>query len=117
MSNSPPVVRARFWVDQDTEQFRCVLFEADFEFGLDIMHARKGKIVGQGAMTGDVKTAANPLDDEIMNVEDLTRGDCPNSIEDVFGALGSGKRLHGDIGVRKDTLDCGGHRPDELSRA
>src|SRR5258708_3851293 len=202
----PPVVRARFRVDQDTKQVRRVLLEADFEFGLDIVHTRKGKIIGERAVTGDVETSANPLDDEIMNVENLgkfrghgsqsvftlgvadqllgslnrgglaldvgknvgdlghvtanvgfelrdlvvgldeghafvqfdvlldvktagkvlhadvmyvevmARGYCPDSIEDIFGALGSGQRLHGDVGIGKDTLDCGGHSRDELSR-
>src|SRR5712671_3487758 len=52
-----------------------------------------------------------------MHIEVVACGYRPNSIEDVFGALGSGQRLHGDVSIGKDTLDCGGHRPGELSRA
>ena len=41
-----PVIGAGFGVNQDAEQFRRVLLEADFELGLDIVHAGEGKIVG-----------------------------------------------------------------------
>jgi len=73
----PPVVGARFRVDQDTKKFGSILLEADFEFGLDIVHPRKGKIVGESAVTGNVEASANALDDEVMHVKDLRefRGD------------------------------------------
>ena len=42
-----PVVRAGLGMNQDAEQFRRVLLEADFQFGLDVVHARQRKIIRQ----------------------------------------------------------------------
>ena len=66
-----PVVGAGLGVYQDAEQFRSVLLEADFQFGLNVVHPSQGKIVGQCAMARDVHPSADALDNEVVNVDDF----------------------------------------------
>src|ERR1700728_3276548 len=66
-----PVVGAGLGVYQDAEQFRSVLLEADFQFGLNVVHPSQGKIVGQCAMARDVHPSADALDHEVVNVDDF----------------------------------------------
>src|SRR5579862_1604253 len=58
-------------MDEDTEQLGRILLEADFQFGLNVVHLGKRKIVRHGAMTRDVHAAAHALDDEVVHVEHL----------------------------------------------
>ena len=45
-----PVISAGFGVNEDTKQLRGILLEADLEFGLDLVHARKRQTVRQRAV-------------------------------------------------------------------
>ena len=47
------------------------MFETDFEFGLDVVHAGEREILGQSAVAGDVEPSADALDDEVVHVEDF----------------------------------------------
>ena len=58
-------------MDQDAEEFRGDLFEADFEFGLDVVDAGQREIIGQGAMAGDVEAAANFFYLDVVHVDDF----------------------------------------------
>src|SRR5450755_2308425 len=64
-----PVVGAGLGVNQDAEQFGCVLLEANFQLGLDVVHPGERKVVRQSAMTRDVHAPAHALDDKLMNVK------------------------------------------------
>src|ERR1700733_12546220 len=67
----PAVIGAGFRVNQHAKEFGSGLLEADFEVGLDVVDAGEGKIVGEGAVAGDVKAAADFFDLDVVHVEDF----------------------------------------------
>jgi hypothetical protein len=92
-------------MDQNSKQLRRVLLETDFQLGLDVVHAGERKVVRQSAMAGDEQAAADALDHELVNVENLgkLRGHSPQAMlefriaDDFFGLL-EGGRLALDVG-------------------
>jgi hypothetical protein len=77
-----PVIGAGLGVNEYAEQFRGILLETDFQFRLDIVNARQGKIVRQRAMAGEVEAPVDAFEDEIMDVEDFRklRGNHPQPV-------------------------------------
>jgi hypothetical protein len=58
-------------MNQDAEQFRGILLEADFQVGLDVVHAGQAQGVRQGAVAGKIEAAVDALEGEIMDIQDL----------------------------------------------
>ena len=92
-------------MNQHAEQFRGVLLETNFEFGLDVVHAGQRKIVRQRAMARNVDAAADALDHEIVHVENFgkLRGDgfqpmLEFGVADDFFGLFDGRGLALDVG-------------------
>ena len=81
-----------FGVDQNAEEFGGVLFEADFERGLDVVDAGEGHVVADGDVAGDVKASANALEHELVRVNN-------------FGGFGSdGAEAAFERGILNDLL-------------
>jgi hypothetical protein len=70
---SAPIVGAGFGVNQDAKKFGGVLLEIDFEFGLDVVDAGEWKIVGKGAVAGDVEASADLLDLNVVHILDFRK--------------------------------------------
>src|SRR5271157_6587028 len=58
-------------MDQHAEQLRRILFEADFQLGLNVVNASQRKIIGERAVAGNIQASADPLDHKLVNVKDL----------------------------------------------
>src|SRR5436853_1827432 len=56
-------------MDEDAEQFWCLLLETALERGGKIVDAGKRQLVGEGAMAGDVNTVAHVFHFNVMGVE------------------------------------------------
>jgi hypothetical protein len=55
------------------EKFWRFLLETDFQLGGNIVYTRERKFVGHGAVTGNIKTPADPFDFDIVHVEHLRK--------------------------------------------
>src|SRR5579859_4105467 len=67
------VIGEWFGMDQNLEQFRGFLFEADFERRRDVMDAGERQIVGHGAVAGHIDFVAHAFDLHVMQVEDFRK--------------------------------------------
>src|SRR5260370_35611010 len=85
-------------MNQNAEQLWCVLLEANFQFGLNVVDAGQRKVVGERAMTRDVHTAPDALNNEVVDIEDFgeLRGHGFQSVlefriaDDLFGLFDGG---------------------------
>src|SRR5690348_16972832 len=68
-----PIIRDGLRMDEDAEQFRGFLLEADFNFGLDVVDAGERKIVAHGAVAGDIQAAAHALEENLVHVDDFRK--------------------------------------------
>jgi len=68
---SPEIIRDRLGVNEDAKQLRSGLLEADFQFGLDIMHARELHSVWQGAVAGEIEAITDAADFYVVHVDDF----------------------------------------------
>ena len=68
---SPAVIGLGFGVDQDSEEFWSVLFEADFQSGLDVVDTGEGHVIADGDVAGDIETSANAFEDEFVRIDDF----------------------------------------------
>src|SRR5208337_3012089 len=67
----PPVIRHRLRMNQYPEQLRRIVFEANLERCLNVVHSRKRHIVGQRAMAGNIQPRAHLLELEFVHVHHL----------------------------------------------
>src|SRR5271157_1935749 len=58
-------------MDQHAEQLRRILFEADFQLGLNVVNASQRKIIGERAVAGNIQASADSLDHKLVHVDDL----------------------------------------------
>ena len=58
----------------------------------------------------DMEPSGEVLDADVVHVQIAVRGDRANAVEDVFGMLRTGQRLHGYVGIRQDAVNRFGHR-------
>src|SRR5882757_6976399 len=68
---SPEIIRDRLGVNEDAKQLRSGLLAADFQFGLDIMHARELHSVWQGAVAGEIEAITDAADFYVVHVDDF----------------------------------------------
>src|SRR6266851_9862145 len=66
-----PVIRHGLGMNQNPEQFRRVVFEADLERCLNVVHSGKQHIVGKRAVTGNIKPRTHLLELEFVHVHHL----------------------------------------------
>ena len=72
------VVGGGLGVDEEAGDFGAVDFEGVFEGGDDLVDARHGEVVGEGAMTVDLDAVGSVVvgsgDEDFVNVEDFGEG-------------------------------------------
>src|SRR5579864_353132 len=103
-------------MNQDTEEFRRILFEADFEFSLNVVHTGERQIVRQCAVTGNEKMPTNALQNKFVYIENFgeLRGHGSQSALEFGIADQSLRRLDGRglaLDVRQDVGDFGNVAP------
>src|SRR5262249_49407901 len=65
----PAVVSLRLGMNEDLEQLRRGLLEADLERGRDIVDAPQLQVVSHGAVTGHVNLVADAFDLNLMHIQ------------------------------------------------
>ena len=63
-------------MNQHSEQFWRGLLDTNLKFGLNIVDPRKWQLVSESAVTGNVKPVPDPLDFDVMDIEDFRKFRC-----------------------------------------
>src|SRR5437868_1436941 len=101
----PPIVGARFGVDENAEQFRSLLFKTDFERCGKIVHTGKRQFVSESAMAGDVHPVTNMFHFDVMDVQIVPSSNRAYPIKNVFGERRPGHRTHYYVGIGENPID------------
>ena len=102
--------RFAFDVSKYFSNLRHVVADVSFEIGYLIVSALEGHTFVEFNMLFDVEFAGEVLNADVVNVQVVPGGDGPNTVEDIFGTLGTRQGLNGNIGVGKDAVHRIGHR-------